>query len=282
MKNYLTLFEEKEIRRVWTNEKWYFSIEDVVHVLTQSSNVKDYLKKLRKRDKELNKQWNNLSHAIRIDTKGGKQLVNFSDTEGTLRIIQSIKSAKAEPFKLWLARVGKERIDEMNNPSLAIERMRKLYKKKGYSSSWIEQREKGIMTRNNLTDEWKYRGAVRKDYAILTNEIYKKGFGLNAKEYKKIKGLNEQNNLRDSMTNIELALTNLGEASAVEIHSSNDSFGLTELKKDTSSAGNVVNAAKKELEKKLNKPIISSKNYVDIINDNKFLENNENEKVVEK
>ncbi len=282
MKNNLALFEEKEIRRVWKNDKWYFSIEDVISVLTDSTNPKDYLKKLRKRDKILNSEWKKILYVIRIDTKGGKQAINFSDTEGILRIIQSIPSSKAEPFKLWLAHVGKERIDEINNPELAIKRMRQIYKKKGYSKSWIDQREKGIITRNNLTDEWKYRGAARRDYAILTNEIYKKGFGLTAKEYKEVKNLEEHQNLRDSMVNIELALTNLGEASAVEIHNSNDSFGLDELKSDTSSAGTVVNVAKKELEKKLNKSIITSKNYIDLTNKRKKLENNKKEETIEK
>lgn len=167
-----------------------------------------------------------------METNGGKQKINCADTEGILRIVQSIPSSKAEPFKRWLARVGSERIDEINNPELAMDRMKQLYEKKGYSKNWIEQRERGIITRHNLTDEWKERGAqVGRDYAILTNEIYKSGFGFSAKEYKSIKGIHESKNLRDSMSNIELALTNLGEATVVEFHQKNNSQGLKELKK---------------------------------------------------
>ena len=162
-----------------------------------------------------------------METRGGYQKINCADTEGILRIIQSIPSPKAEPFKRWLAKVGSERIEEINNPELAMDRMKQIYEKKGYSKSWIEQRERGITTRHNLTDEWKERGAnIGKDYAILTNEIYKSGFGLTAKEYKNIKGIHESQNLRDSMTNIELALTNLGEATAVEFHRKNNSQGI--------------------------------------------------------
>ena len=143
-----------------------------------------------------------------MNTKGGKQKINCADTEGILRIIQSIPSPKAEPFKRWLAKVGSERIEEINNPELAMDRMKQIYERKWYSKAWIEQREKGIIARHNLTDEWKERGVnPGRDYAILTNEIYKSGFGFSAKEYKQLKGLHESQNLRDSMTNIELTLT---------------------------------------------------------------------------
>ena len=162
---------------------------------------------------------------------GKKYKTDCADKEGILRIIQSIPSKKAEPFKRWLAKVGSERIEEIQNPELAMDRMKELYEKKGYSKSWINMREKGIATRHNLTDEWKERGISKGiEYAILTNEIYKSGFGVTAKEYKDIKGLHESENLRDSMTNIEIALTNLGEATAVEFHKKNDSKGLKELK----------------------------------------------------
>ena len=162
---------------------------------------------------------------------GKKYKTDCADKEGILRIIQSIPSKKAEPFKRWLAKVGSERIEEIQNPELAMDRMKELYEKKGYSKSWINMREKGIATRHNLTDEWKERGISKGiEYAILTNEIYKSGCGVTAKEYKDIKGLHESENLRDSMTNIEIALTNLGEATAVEFHKKNDSKGLKELK----------------------------------------------------
>ena len=265
MENKLALFEEKEIRKTWQNNKWYFSILDVVYALTDSKDPKQYINKLRKRDEYLNQGWVQIVHTLKMQTKGGKQKINCADTEGILRIIQSIPSPKAEPFKRWLAKVGSERIEEINNPELAMDRMKQIYEKKGYSKTWIEQRERGITTRHNLTDEWKERGAkVGRDYAILTNEIYKTGFGIDAKEYKSIKGLHESQNLRDSMTNIELALTNLGEATAVEFHKNNNSQGVKQLKKDVTKAGNVLNKARSEIEKELGKSIVTSQNYIEL------------------
>ena len=266
MNNKLALFEEKEIRKIWKDNKWYFSVEDIVFALTNSSNTKDYIKKMRKRDEMLNDNWGTNCPLIEMIAKDGKiRKIMAADTEGILRIIQSIPSSKAEPFKLWLAKIGSERIEEINDPELAMDRMRKTYEKKGYSKAWIEQRERGIATRHNLTDEWSERGAkVGRDYAILTNEIYKSGFGFTAREYRNIKGIHDSRNLRDSMTNIELALTNLGETAAVEFHKKSDSQGLKELKKDVNDAGVVVNIAKKEIEAKLERPIVSSENYLDL------------------
>lgn len=269
MNNNLALFEEKEIRRTYQEGKWYFSVVDVVFALTNSKDPKQYINKLRKRDETLNKGWVQIVHPLKLDTNGGKQSINCADTEGILRIIQSIPSPKAEPFKRWLAKVGSERIEEIQNPELAMDRMKELYEKKGYSKSWINMRERGIATRHNLTDEWKERGISKGiEYAILTNEIYKSGFGVTAKEYKDIKGLHESENLRDSMTNIELALTNLGEATAVEFHKKNDSKDLNELKNDMSEAGNVISSAKKEIERKLERPIVTSDNYIELTEDN--------------
>ena len=267
MNNRLALFEEKEIRKIWKDSKWYFSIEDIVLILTDSRDPKQYINKLRKRDEILSEGWVQIVHTLKMDTNGGKQKINCSDTEGVLRIIQSIPSPKAEPFKRWLAKVGSERIEEINNPELAMDRMKELYEKKGYSKSWIEQRERGISSRHNLTDEWKERGAkTSRDYGILTNEIYKTGFGFSAKEYKNIKGLHDSQNLRDSMTNIELALTNLGEATAVEFHKKNNSKGLKQLKEDMNKSGNVLNKAKREIEKELEKSIVTSENYLELTN----------------
>lgn len=267
MNNKLALFEEKEIRKKWEDDKWYFSIEDVVYALTDSKDPKQYINKLRKRDEYLSQGWVQIVHTLKMDTNGGKQKINCADTEGILRIIQSIPSVKAEPFKRWLAKVGSERIEEINNPELAMDRMKAIYEKKGYSKSWIEQRERGITTRHNLTDEWKNRGVNKgKDYAILTNEIYISGFCLSAKEYKIIKGLHESKNLRDSMTNIELALTNLGEATAVEFHKKNNSIGLKELKQDMNKAGKVLNKAKNEIENELDRSIVTSENYIELTN----------------
>lgn len=274
MNNKLALFEEKQIRKTWEDNKWYFSIEDVVYALTDSKDPKQYINKLRQRDEHLSQGWVQIVHTLKMDTRGGKQKINCADTEGILRIIQSIPSPKAEPFKRWLARVGSERIDEINNPELAMDRMKQIYKEKGYSKAWIEQRERGIATRHNLTDEWKERGAnTSKDYAILTNEIYKTGFGYDALEYKNIKGLHESQNLRDSMTNIELALTNLGEAAAVEFHQNNNSIGLDELKNDVNKAGKVLNKAKNEIELELKRPVATSTNYIDLTDNKDLIEN---------
>lgn len=267
MNKNLALFEEKEIRKTFVNGKWYFSIEDVVYALTDSKDPKQYINKLRKRDTYLGEGWVQIVQALKMHTNGGAQKINCSDTEGILRIIQSIPSSKAEPFKRWLSKVGSERIEEINNPELAMKRMHELYERKGYSKAWIAQREKGIATRNNLTDEWNERGAkVGVDYAILTNEIYKSGFGLSASEYKVLKQIHESQNLRDSMTNIELALTNLGEAAAVEIHKKNDSYGMSKLKVDVNKAGRIMNNAKSELEFELERSIISPENYIDLTN----------------
>jgi hypothetical protein len=270
--NRLALFEEKEIRKVWMNNRWYFSIIDVIFVLTDSINPRDYWYKLKIRvDEEEKIELSTICRQLKLKATDGKnRLTDCADTEGILRIIQSIPSPKAEPFKRWLAQVGSERIEEINNPELAMDRMKALYEKKGYSKPWIEQRERGIATRHNLTDEWRERGAnIGKDYAILTNEIYKSGFDLTAKQYRNIKGIHESRNLRDSMTNIELALTNLGEASSVEIHKKHNSFGMNNLKKDINTAGKVIKKAREELEKELDSSVVTSDNFLDLTEDKK-------------
>ena len=271
MNNKLALFEEKEIRRTWEKGKWYFSVVDVVFALTDSKNPRRYWSdlKIKLSDEGYDIQLYDFIVQLKLESTDGKKYkTDCADTEGILRIIQSIPSPKAEPFKRWLAKVGSERIAEIQNPELAMDRMKELYEKKGYSKSWINMRERGIATRHNLTDEWKERGISKGiEYAILTNEIYKSGFGVTAKEYKDIKGLHESENLRDSMTNIELALTNLGEATAVEFHKKNDSKGLKELKNDMNEAGTVINSAKKELERKLERPIVTSDNYIELTED---------------
>ena len=272
MNNNLALFEEKEIRRTYQEGKWYFSVVDVVFALTGSKNPRRYWSdlKIKLSAEGYDIQLYDFIVQLKLESTDGKKYkTDCADTEGILRIIQSIPSPKAEPFKRWLAKVGSERIEEIQNPELAMDRMKELYEKKGYSKSWINMRERGIATRHNLTDEWKERGISKGvEYAILTNEIYKSGFGVTAKEYKDIKGLHESENLRDSMTNIELALTNLGEATAVEFHKKNDSKGLKELKNDMSEAGNVINSAKKEIERKLERPIVTSENYIELTEDN--------------
>ena len=271
MNNKLALFEEKEIRRTWEKGKWYFSVVDVVFALTDSKNPRRYWSdlKIKLSDEGYDIQLYDFIVQLKLESTDGKKYkTDCADTEGILRIIQSIPSPKAESFKRWLAKVGSERIEEIQNPELAMDRMKELYEKKGYSKSWINMRERGIATRHNLTDEWKEQGISKGiEYTILTNEIYKSGFGVTAKEYKDIKRLHESENLRDSITNIELALTNLGEATAVEFHKKNDSKGLKELKNDMSEAGNVINSAKKEIERKLERPIVTSDNYIELTED---------------
>lgn len=259
MKKALAFFDEKEIRKIWIKDRWYFSVVDVIYALTDSNKPRDYWYRLKKRSSEEERiELSTICRRLRLEATDGKKYnTECCDTEGILRIIQSIPSPKAEPFKLWLARVGSERIEEINNPEIAMDRMKQIYEKKGYSKSWIEQREKGIISRQNLTDEWKERGIVeKKDYAILTNEIYKSGFGYTTKEYKKIKNISKSKNLRDSMSNVELALTNLGEVAAVELHIKNKSNGINELKNDMNKAGKVINKAKKQLEDELKETIV--------------------------
>lgn len=267
MNHTLALFEEKAIRKKWKEGKWYFSVIDVIYALTDSHNPRDYWYKLKQRVSEEERiELSTICRQLKLEARDGKKYTtDCADTEGILRIIQSIPSKKAEPFKRWLAKVGKERIDEINDPEQMIHRMRQIYERKGYSKSWIEQRERGILTRNSLTEEWKHRGARKKsDYALLTNEIYKTGFGVSAKEYKKIKQLHDDQNLRDSMTNMELALTNLGETTAVEIHNKRNTIGIKPLKEDVKDAGGIMHLAKEEIESKLEIPIIVQENYIDL------------------
>jgi prophage antirepressor-like protein len=215
----IKLFESKQIRTVWndSDQKWYFVVADVVQVLTDTPNPTDYIKKMRKRDELLSQGWGQFVTPLLVDTTGGKQKLNCANAQGLLRIIQSIPSPKAEPFKLWLAKVGSERLDEIENPELATQRTRELYKLKGYPDDWIEKRMRSIAIREELTEEWKNRGVKEQiEYSILTAEISKATFGLTPSEYKKIKGLKSQN-LRDHMTDLELIFSMLGEASTTEI-----------------------------------------------------------------
>ncbi|MBQ1387301.1 Bro-N domain-containing protein [Candidatus Saccharibacteria bacterium] len=268
--NKIALFEEKAVRKIWDkdNEKWLFSAVDVIAALTNSDNPAVYWRVLKKRLKDEGSETVTFCNGLKMRAPDGKmRLTDVADTEGILRIIESIPSPKAEPFKRWLAKVGGERIAEISDPELAAKRMRSLYEQKGYPKSWIEQRERGIATRHRLTNEWDKRGASSShDYAILTNEIYKHGFGLNAKEYKEYKNLAIDQNLRDSMTNMELALTNLGETTAAELHQKNNSRGMKALRKDAKDAGGVTKTAREAAEKLLNSPVVTQRNYLDISN----------------
>lgn len=223
MNNTIVVFQGKNIRRTWYNNEWWFVIEDVVSVLTDSKDVKQYINKMRARDEELSKGWVQFVHALSVSTHGGPQPMNCANTQSLFRIIQSIPSPKAEPFKLWLARVGYDRIKEIEDPELAQKRMKEIYKAKGYSDEWIEKRVRGIAVRQELTDEWDKRGLeTEKEYAILTAEISKATFGMNPDEYKKFKGLQKEN-LRDHMDDIELILTMLGEATTTRFTRVRDS-----------------------------------------------------------
>jgi len=217
--NRIKLFENRKIRSVWNegDQRWYFAITDVIQVLTDSTNPSDYLKKIRKRDPELAKGWGQIVTPLSLSTRGGTQMLNCAHAEALFRIIQSIPSTKSEPFKRWLAKVGYERLEEIENPELAAQRTRALYKAKGYSDEWIEKRMRSIAIREELTGEWSNHG-IRKqvEYAILTTEISKATFGLTPSEYKSLKGLNREN-LRDHMDDLELIFSMLGEASTTEI-----------------------------------------------------------------
>ena len=261
--NKLAIFEEKEIRRKWYNGDWYFSVEDVVQVLTDSVDVKQYIKKLKARDKELNNKWGTICTLVEMIAKDRKKRkIRTSNTKGILRIIQSIPSPKAEPFKLWLAQVGSERLDEIVNPELAINRAKETYIRKGYEDSWIAQRLKSIDSRKEFTDNWKERGAKNRDYAILTDEIYKSTFNINTSQYRNLKGINKtKRNLRDSMGNLELAITNLAEVTANEMHNTNNSFGLEELKEDVKEAGEITGKARREIEEKIGRKVVGKENY---------------------
>jgi hypothetical protein len=262
----LALFEEKQVRRAWNQaeEKWYFSVDDVVEVLTDSTNVKDYVKKLRKRDPALEVYWGTNCPLVAMPGADGKiRPIRAAHAEGLLRIIQSIPSPKAEPFKLWLAKVGYERLEEIENPELAAKRMRELYEQKGYSEDWIEKRLRGIAVRDELTDEWKKRGVKeQKEFAILTAEISKATFGMTPSEYKAHKALiNPKDNLRDHMTDLELIFTMLGEASTTEITKKKDAQGFPQNKQAAKAGGTIAGNARRELEKKSGTKVSTRENF---------------------
>lgn len=262
----IVLFEEKQVRRTWnqTESKWYFSIDDVVSVLTGSTNVKDYVKKLRKRDQALDAYWGTNCPLVAMPGADGKiRPIRASNAEGLFRIIQSIPSPKAEPFKLWLARVGYERLEEIENPELGAQRMREIYRQKGYSADWIEKRMRGIAIRDELTDEWEKRGVKeQRDFAILTAEISQATFGMTPSEYKDFKALaSPKDNLRDHMTDLELIFTMLGEASTTEIARKKDAQGFPENKQAAKAGGTIAGNARRELEAKSGTRVSTRENF---------------------
>ena len=263
----IKLFQDKKIRSVWdeTEQQWYFSVVDVVAALTDSVNPTDYLKKMRKRDASLAAYLGTNCPQVEMMTESGKRRkVLAANIKGLFRIIQSIPSSKAEPFKLWLAQVGYDRIQEIENPELAQERMKELYEQKGYPKDWIDKRLRGIAIRQNLTDEWKERGITEKsDYAILTAEISKATFGLTPSEYKKYKGLMKKNqNLRDHMSDLELIFTMLGERVTTEISQKEKPDTFIENKQVTQRGGNVAGVAREQAEKELGRSIVSNQNFL--------------------
>ena len=263
--NRIVVFQEKSIRRSWHKEEWWFAIVDVVAALTDSVQPEGYVKDLRRRDKELAKGWGQIATPLRVETEGGIQQINCANTEGIFRIIQSIPSPKAEPFKRWLAQVGYERVTEIEDPELASARARELYEAKGYPKDWIEKRMRAIAIRGALTDEWKARGVAEgREYSILTAEIARATFGVTPGDHKKLKGLAQARtaNLRDHMTDLELIFTMLGEAGTTEIAKRKDAQGFDDNHQAAKEGGAVAGNARKELEARTGVPVVSRQNYV--------------------
>lgn len=268
METRIALFQKKEIRKTLHENEWWFVVVDVVAALTDSANPAGYLKDMRRRDPALAEALKGGGQIatpllLQFPTTGGAQKLLCWNTEGIFRLIQSIPSPKAEPFKRWLARVGYERVQEIEDPELATKRTRALYKAKGYSDAWIERRMRGIAVRDELTDEWKKRGVKeRREYSILTAEISQATFGLTPAEYVAHKGLQRQN-LRDHMTDLELIFTMLGEAATTEIARTKDAQGFPENKTAAKEGGTVAGNARCELEKKSGRKVVSRENYLD-------------------
>ena len=258
----IKIFEDKKVRSVWDDEteEWYFAVVDVVEALTESINPTDYIKKLKKRDPELAKGWGQIVTPLSIPTAGGRQRVNCAKMEGVFRLIQSIPSPKAEPFKIWMAQVAAERLDQMMDPELSIDQAIHDYQRLGYSENWINQRIKSIEVRKQLTDEWKRTGVQEgKEYATLTDIITQAWSGRTTKQYKHLKGLKKEN-LSDNMTNVELLLNALAEASATEISKQEDPQGLKQQEKVAKRGGNVAKAARTNLEEQLGRSVVTSMN----------------------
>lgn len=263
----IKLFQDKKIRSTWNEEEqqWYFSVVDVVGALTDSVNPTDYLKKMRKRDEALAVYIGTNCPQVEMETDTGKRRKTLAaNVQALFRIIQSVPSPKAEPFKLWLAQVGYERVQEIENPELAQERMKELYEQKGYPKDWIDKRLRGIAIRQNLTDEWKERGITEKsDYAILTAEISKATFGLTPSDYKAYKGLTKKSqNLRDHMSDLELIFTMLGERVTTEISQKEKPDTFSKSKQVAQRGGNVAGVAREQAERELGRSVISPDNFL--------------------
>jgi len=270
----IALFKGKQIRKTIFNNEWWFSVVNVCEALTDSVNARDYWFKMKIRVKSDDGiELSTICRQLKLIAPDSKMReTDCANTEGIFRIIQSIPSPKAEPFKRWLAKVGYERIQEIEDPELATKRTRMLYKLKGYSDDWIEKRMRGIAIREELTDEWLKRGAKeQRDYEILTAEISKATFGVTPSEYKKLKKL-ERENLRDHMDDFELIFTMLGERSTTEIHRNENSKGILKLKSDAKAGGDIAGGARKQLEKRLGRSVISKKNFLNRSENKRFLD----------
>jgi DNA-damage-inducible protein D len=263
--NAIILFQEKQVRRVWHNNEWYFVVQDIVQVLTNTTNATDYLKKIRKRDPELHKGWGQFVTPLSVNTEGGKQRMNCANRQNIFRLIMSIPSPKAEPFKLWLAQVGEEHIQEIENPELGFERLKELYKAKGYPNEWIETRLKSIDIRKQLTEEWKNRGVKEgQEYSILTAEIAKATFGVTPAEHKNLKQLDKEN-LRDHMTNLELIFTMLGEEATRTVAVRDDANGFEDNHEAAQKGGRMAGNARKSFEDTENVKVVSAQNFLNQI-----------------
>jgi len=265
MQNKLVVFQDKKIRRIWHENEWYFSVVDVVAALTESDNPQIYWRVLKKRLKDEGNETVTNCNALKMPAPDGKmRLTDVGNTKEIFRLIQSVPSKKAEPFKQWLAQIGYERIEEIEDPEIAQNRVKKYYELKGYPKDWIDKRLRGIAIRQELTDEWKERGVdEQKDFAILTNEISKATFGKTVQEYKQFKGLKREN-LRDHMGDWELILTMIGEKATTDITVSKDSQGFSECKDSAKEGGDIAKNTRKEIEKKTGKKLVSKDNYLNL------------------
>lgn len=263
MDDKLIVFQDEKIRRKWHDEEWYFSVIDVVQVLTNSNNPRNYWSMLKKRELKEGIELSTNCVQLKMTSSDGKSyLTDCANTKSLFRIVQSIPSKKVEPFKLWLAQVGYERVEEIEDPELGQDRIKEYYELKGYPKEWIDKRLRGIAVRQELTEEWKDREIkTEKEFAILTNEISKATFGKNVGEYKEFKQLQNQN-LRDHMTDLELIFTMLGEASTTAITREEDSQGINECKDSANKGGNIAKRAREDLEKNIGKSVISQQNYL--------------------
>ena len=263
----IKLFEGNQVRIFWNEqeEKYYFAVADIVQVLTDSADVKQYIKRMRSRDKELDSVWGTICTPFAYQTVGGKQKINFADLQGVFRIIQAIPSPKAEPVKQWLAELGQMRLDQMIDPELTFQMAVEDYRRKGYSDKWINERMRSIEMRKELTDEWQRSGITEhKDFAILTNVLTQAWSGMTTGQYKKFKGLTKEN-LRDNMTNIELALNTLAEVATTEYSRQSNPQTMEENKRVAQEGGSVAREARETMEKRLGRSVVSKERASDYI-----------------